>query len=626
MIETLTSASAVADLERVWTELQEAEPSTPFYVHHHVVHAWCSAYEDDPAVHLRILVVRQNDAVVGIAPLALRSGSGTRGRTVVWASHGDYLDVLIDPQVSADAVCKELVDHVHAELGADSVRLGGIPQGSRLLHWLLRSPHNPEVRPHVENPQIILSRFSGPDGLRGGVLPSKTRKYRNKLFREHDVAFRVLHDTDDELLTRLAQVHVAEKQHLQALGRDERHSLFEDPRRVAFLRGVTARPGSAVTFTLETADGRLAAYRTCFRNGRTLLSWNSAYAPAFEDYRLGKVIQYEILRHLVETGEADVFDLGAGRYAWKFEWTPDFLLTYRWVRRAERAVSAASESTAGQDRTSSDPAPTGNGAAETPTSGADRAEVSRRLVRAVGRRALTPLANARRLLHRYSAAPVVVYVPHPDDETIFMGASLHRLTRERRVILVPLTQGAASNARGKLAGQLGREVGVQEFVQARRSEMLAAVKHLGIRPESLRWQDLPDGAVQATDVLTLIMEMEERHPGAEHRTMSYLDPHRDHRAAGEALRTAYRQGIVTHATFHLPVSLVPNGWGQRVRLSAPDLEAKRAALDEYRRWKPAEGRLAVGQISVPTLIETQHTEPVERTHRPDYEPRVRRPG
>lgn len=62
---------------------------------------------------------------------------------------------------------------------------------------------------------------------------------------------------------------------------------------------------------------------------RTALSWTSAYHPAVAGYRLGKVLQYDILTELLATGEADHFDFGAGRYPWKFEWAESFDASYR---------------------------------------------------------------------------------------------------------------------------------------------------------------------------------------------------------------------------------------------------------------------------------------------------------
>ena len=173
-----------------------------------------------------------------------------------------------------------------------------------------------------DSPYIDLRRYAGLDDFVARSLPAKTRKYRNKLHRERPVTFRVFRGDEDDVLARIAAVHLAEKQHLVDLGRQERHSLFEDPRRVAQVRAVFAT--DALTFGYEDEDGTLVGYRTCWRQGRTLLSWNSAYLPAYEDYRIGKVLQLDILEHLFATGDTDVFDLGAGRYAWKFEWTPTF--------------------------------------------------------------------------------------------------------------------------------------------------------------------------------------------------------------------------------------------------------------------------------------------------------------
>lgn len=616
-VEVVSDGPGLEALAHDWTRL-EAQPGVPFYATHRWVSAWWSAHGDDPAFTLCVLVARQDDRVVGVAPFAVRrrSRGATTTRTLRWASHGDYLDVLLDESGPADVgtVCKALVDHALEQVGVDRLRLGNLPQDSRLLHWLLRSPHNPQVRLHVENPYIDLRRYAGLEDFEDRSVPSKTRKYRNKLHRERDVRFRVFHGDEDDVLARMSAVHRAEKDHLVARGRDERHSLYEDPRRVAQVRAAFAE--DAVTFGYEDGEGTLIGYRTCWKDGARLLSWNSAYLPAYEGYRLGKVLQLDIMEHLFSDGGVDVFDLGAGRYAWKFEWTPTFTSSYVWQRTGPAATAPASSAVTPKTSRAKATTPTGPPPGSVPPSPPG---VGGGPLRTLARATVAPARAARRELLRQTRPPAIYYAPHPDDETIFMGASLARTARERRVIVVPLSRGGASSARGKLATRLGREVGVEEFVSARREEQTAAVAELGVRADDVLWQDLPDGAIDADAVLEVVRRLAERHPGASHRTMSYLDPHRDHAAAGAGVRAALGEGLIQDAIFHLPVSHVPERWGTRVRLSAPDLAAKRAALREYQVWDPEHGRLAVGQVSVTTLIAAQLHRPVERTHGPDFE-------
>lgn len=213
--------------------------------------------------------------------------------------------------------------------------------------------------------------------------------------------------------------------------------------------------------------------------------------------------------------------------------------------------------------------------------------------------------------------PVIWYVPHPDDDALFMAGSIYR-SRDRRNILVALTRGGGSGAIALINAKIERPLSREDFMRARCRELEAAARAVGVDNRDVIWHDLPDGGVNEDDVHRIILQMARRHPRAEHRAMSYLDRHDDHAAIGRALRRAYREGVVAEATFHVPVGYAEDGLGTRVPLGRPALRAKRAALREYQRWDPDNGRYAVGTHSVKKLINTQMRRPAERVHGPDY--------
>lgn len=213
---------------------------------------------------------------------------------------------------------------------------------------------------------------------------------------------------------------------------------------------------------------------------------------------------------------------------------------------------------------------------------------------------------------------MIWYVPHPDDETIFMGGSIAH-HRHRRNILVVLTEGGGSAVMPKVNARLEHPLTATGFTQGRLTELSGALAALGVDPRQVRQHQLTDGALTVSEVHAVITEMAGGFPGATHRTMSYLDPHRDHRTAGRALRQAHQEGVVQDCVFHLPIPLVPDTWGVRAPLSVSDVEVKRAALREYQRWDPGQGRYAIGGFSVGSLIETQLARPHERVHDAAYD-------
>ncbi|MBA2697078.1 MAG: GNAT family N-acetyltransferase, partial [Actinobacteria bacterium] len=285
--------TTVDELERLkpeWQSLHARDPWATFYVGYPCVHAWVTAFVGQEATELRIITARHNGELVGIAPLCLRTErvKGGDRRALRWASHGDYLTFLVDPASPASTVVKSLLSTMKDTVAADVVSLGNIPAAGSLAATLFASPDNHRFTLHVESPIIDLTGYQDFADFESTAVPAKTRKYRNKLLREHDVRWQVFPGSDASVLSRMGELHIREKQHLAGeQGRGERHSLFEDEARRAHVAQLYVPGGDAITFAYTDADGAFLAYRSCYVHRRTLLSWNSAYAPELSDYRLG---------------------------------------------------------------------------------------------------------------------------------------------------------------------------------------------------------------------------------------------------------------------------------------------------------------------------------------------------
>lgn len=696
----VSTAAGLADLRETWEDLEDRDPHAPFYVHHRFASAWWSGFAPRSSVDLHVVCVRNNNRVVAIAPFAIRrtGARGTGPAILEWATHGDYRDLLIDPDanVNADTVCKVLLRHVIEDTGCHRVNLAGIPTTGPFAHYLLKSSrHNDHFRHHVETPWIDLTRHTDFDAFESACVPKTARQYRNKLLRDHDVTFRIVRRSTPDLLARIAALHRVEKEYLTDQGREGRRSLFEDESRYDHLEQVFTDTDDAVTFLYETADGDLVGYRTCWLHDRVLLSWNSAWNPDYKDYRVGKAIQYDILRALFEDRFADRFDFGAGRYPWKFEWTGDFTSTYRLAFElaesdpptdfaapgsSEPTLGAAPSTNAGASATTDQPsteeAPTGRATGSTSAATSEPATAGRRsaqeVVRetaAAARETAATVADRldwRRVAHAVLRTPRsrrraeavrdrvvalgdvargragpddtaheatsdglaggpaslpgpvhVWYVPHPDDEALFMAACM-AANRDGTNVAVLLTRGGASRAVRRINARLDHDLGGEEFMTSRVREFEASTTHLGVRPEHRIVHDHPDGALDVIDVRAHVTELARRHPDAVHHAMSWLDPHPDHRASGEALRAAAEAGEVIDCVFHVPVSVLDDTVGDPVAIGPDEHVAKQAALGEYGLWAPHRGRYAVGSHSVDALMSRQVQDPTERTHGPDH--------
>lgn len=342
-IEVVTTAGRLAELAPEWTALQDAS-DPPYYVRHHFVQAWWNAYQDAPGYELRILVVRNNGAVVGIAPFAL-APRRRRGRQIMslrFASHGDYMGLLVDESVvRADTVCRLVMQHLEQDSAWEVVSLGNIPSNTPFAHYLLKSmEYNNSFTLHVESPYINLDKYASFDMYTKALGLKRERKHCNRIRREVSPQFITVQGNECNILERMGRLHRVEKEYLQEQhARSERHSLYDDERRVELYRQVYDGAGETVTFAYESDDGELLSYKSCYVAGDRLLAWNTAYHPDLAEYSVGEIILYDILEKLFDERTIRTFDLGAGRYPWKFTWTDQFTATYRLILRRPSADS-----------------------------------------------------------------------------------------------------------------------------------------------------------------------------------------------------------------------------------------------------------------------------------------------
>ncbi len=180
---------------------------------------------------------------------------------------------------------------------------------------------------------------------------------------------------------------------------------------------------------------------------------------------------------------------------------------------------------------------------------------------------------------------LIVVAPHPDDETLALGGTIHDHLRSGGTCeIVAVTDGEAAD---ELAAPGSRRT----MAARRQSERAAAMVTLGAGNVQITELHLPDRHVTAhtaalTEALSDLLAQRRRH------LRSYLvaapwreDPHVDHRASGAAAAEAAR--LTGSALVETPIwgwyrsewrRRLPRGRTRRLPLSEEAVAAKRAAL------------------------------------------------
>ena len=143
---------------------------------------------------------------------------------------------------------------------------------------------------------------------------------------------------------------------------------------------------------------------------------------------------------------------------------------------------------------------------------------------------------------------MVVFAPHPDDETLACGGTIaKRLTEGYEVFIVAMTDGR--NALSKIF-EITESPTPEEMREIRRKETIKAMKILGVSSEHIRFLDFEDGKLMyyskeaAAEVCKLINELKPAEIYFPHEK----DHNPDHQAANIILTDCVKNlSFSTHA-------------------------------------------------------------------------------
>lgn len=332
MVETRI-VNSLADLDALgpsWRALEETQPDLPFSCTFDYVAAWARARLG--TTELAVVVAEDHGQLIGTLPLGIttRRKGPVSVMELAFLAEGDRRDAVLDARrVSPGTTIKALLSASLA-LGVEARRISlrYLPAHSPLTHHLLRSSeHNAQVRPLVELPLIELARHPGFTQYRR-TIPRSAITSANKMRRELGMRLEVHSPVSESLFDELVAQHRRQQQVLiERHGRHERRSLFDDPVRKRAYRTITVGNPSALAFVARTSAGELLFHELAWRRGGTVTAWNTAYNPDFAHHRPSRA-RLDAIEWLYADGDVRVFDLGAGRYPWKFELTPAFELAY----------------------------------------------------------------------------------------------------------------------------------------------------------------------------------------------------------------------------------------------------------------------------------------------------------
>ena len=325
-LSVVTDAADLAGMREAWNEAAAADPTPNVYLTWEWVHTWWTHFGEGNELH--VLVVRDDDGIVAIAPLQRsRLGVGPLATAVlqrISPDAGDYGGIVLVRR-EAEAV-EVLVDHLSGALADRSVAavvlsrlLGDDPFLALLRTELVRRTSSLSAGEATLGGSCLLTDLRADFNMTKQTKKHKIRQRTRRIGEQHgEVAFTYHSDGSlDEGLDRLLHVHARRWE-----GREsEMQGLLAEREREAFmLDAIRALDGAGrVRLLTLTADGRPVAAELDFEYQRRMFMFKGAFDPDFGAFSPGQLLHHRVIEDGLESG-LEVVDWGRGDQLYKRRW------------------------------------------------------------------------------------------------------------------------------------------------------------------------------------------------------------------------------------------------------------------------------------------------------------------
>ncbi len=322
-IEVITDPGAFQHLRSEWSELVNLSREATIFQTWEWQEAWWQYFGQ--CKQLRILVVRQNGCVVGIAPLYVSSHFRTPFRRLAFVGCGisDYLTPILADHCAEEAatdLLQYLTDHFHGWDVADLQQISPDSTWLRMASELDNGSHAPLLTAQEMEPCPYISlpaRWEEVLGNLGKKMRSNIGYYERLLHRTYQDADLLLHRDGDigSAMNEMFSLHQRRWRSRWLPG------VLGSARVQAFHQLVARRFAENGWLRLHTLslDGRVAAALYCFQRRDRYYYYLGGFDPNLARMSLGTVLTAAAIKQAVSES-CRTFDFLRGRESYKYRW------------------------------------------------------------------------------------------------------------------------------------------------------------------------------------------------------------------------------------------------------------------------------------------------------------------
>jgi CelD/BcsL family acetyltransferase involved in cellulose biosynthesis len=322
-LRVLTTDHEFDALQGEWNELVESSPASMPFTRYEYLRTWWRTQGGGewPRAALRLVVAREGDRLVGVAPFFRAAHEERRAWLLLGSIEiSDYLDLIV-ARGKEEQFVRHLLDLAAAQPADEFERLDlyNLRAGSKTLDFLesLTGPAGWQTEKQELQPCPSIA------------LPGSWEAYLDRLDKKqrHEVRRKLRRSQGDEeeiawaIVEPQADVQAAIEKFLALMKLDERKAAFLSAPMVEQFRLSLAAAHAAgwLQLALLTVDGRPAAAYANFDYANRIWVYNSAIDPHFAALSPGWILLARLIEWAIEH-RREAFDFMRGNEGYKFQW------------------------------------------------------------------------------------------------------------------------------------------------------------------------------------------------------------------------------------------------------------------------------------------------------------------
>jgi len=326
-VEVITEFDDFLNLEGPWNDLLKTSGNDIVFLTHEWFHCWWLGYKQGRKLY--ILVIKENEKIIGIVPLLLTDDYYRRRLKVKKIC---FLESGITPRVDFISSAERKADVIRTtiEYLLENNRLWDMAKFNKILSTLdtYNSLNDTLINKSVffGVTQSLLTPFISTDSDWDSYYADRSRKFRkvmrnkiNRIKRQGKFEVQRIRDKD-ELEKNLPIIFKISKNSWKAT---EKTSIPNIAEQLVFYKKLTSLGGQRgwINIWLLKCNNKPIAFEYHLRYKGKAYSIRADYDDEYKDLSPGSFLEYNIIRNLFEDPEVIEYDFCGDNYQYTLNWT-----------------------------------------------------------------------------------------------------------------------------------------------------------------------------------------------------------------------------------------------------------------------------------------------------------------